>query len=68
MVCSELLFRGFNASIMSVDVGVDISAIKDNKFLVFRLKLLVKTALIHTRFILEKNHLTDLIKEIFFIF
>jgi len=31
-VCSELLFRGFNASIMSVDVGVDISAIKDNKF------------------------------------
>lgn len=32
LVCSELLFRGFNASIMSVDVGVDISAIKDNKF------------------------------------
>lgn len=32
LVCSELLFRGFNASIMSVDVGVDISAIKDSKF------------------------------------
>lgn len=32
LVCSELLFRGFNASIMSVDVGVDISAIKENKF------------------------------------
>ena len=32
LVCSEMLFRGFNASIMSVDVGVDISAIKENKF------------------------------------
>mgnify|MGYP001617191606 CR=1 FL=1 len=32
IVCSEMLFRGFNASIMSVDVGVDISAIKENKF------------------------------------
>ena len=32
LVCSELLFRGFNASIMSLDIGVDISAIKDNIF------------------------------------
>lgn len=32
LVCSELLFRGYNASIMSVDIGIDISAIKDNKF------------------------------------
>ena len=32
LVTSELLFRGYNASIMSVDVGIDISAIKDNKF------------------------------------
>jgi len=32
LVCSEMLFRGFNAGIMSVDVGVDISAIKENKF------------------------------------
>lgn len=31
LVCSELLFRGFNASIMSVDVGMDIVATKDNK-------------------------------------
>lgn len=31
LVCSELLFRGFNASIMSVDVGMDIIATKDNK-------------------------------------
>ena len=37
-VCSELLFRGFNASIMSVDVGVDISAIKDNKFFGIQVK------------------------------
>lgn len=31
LVCSELLFRGFNASIMSVDVGMDIVAVKDNQ-------------------------------------
>ncbi len=31
LVCSELLFRGFNASIMSVDVGLDIIATKNNK-------------------------------------
>ena len=30
LVCSELLFRGYNASIMSVDVGVDIVATKEN--------------------------------------
>ena len=30
LVCSELLFRGFNASIMSVDVGMDIVAVRDN--------------------------------------
>jgi hypothetical protein len=30
LVCSELLFKGYNASIMSVDVGVDIVATKDN--------------------------------------
>lgn len=38
LVCSELLFRGFNASIMSVDVGVDISAIKENKFFGIQVK------------------------------
>ena len=38
LVCSELIFRGFNASIMSVDVGVDISAIKDNKFFGIQVK------------------------------
>lgn len=31
LVCSELLFRGFNASIMSVDVGMDIVAVKENQ-------------------------------------
>jgi len=30
LVASELLFRGFNASIMSVDEGMDIVATKDN--------------------------------------
>ncbi len=31
LVCSELIFRGFNASIMSVDVGMDIVAVRDNQ-------------------------------------
>ena len=38
LVCSELLFRGFNASIMSVDVGVDIAAIKNYKFFGIQVK------------------------------
>ena len=32
LVTSELLFRGYNASIMTVDTGIDVAAIKDNKF------------------------------------
>lgn len=31
LVCSELIFRGFNASIMSVDVGMDIVSVKENQ-------------------------------------
>ncbi len=31
LVCSELLFRGFNASIMSVDTGIDIVATRDSR-------------------------------------
>jgi hypothetical protein len=31
LVCSELLFRGYNASIMSVDTGLDIVATRDNR-------------------------------------
>ena len=38
LVTSELLFREYNASIMSVDVGIDISAIKDNKFFGIQVK------------------------------
>jgi len=38
LVCSELLFRGFNASIMSVDVGIDIAATKENKFFGIQIK------------------------------
>lgn len=43
LVCSELLFRSFNASIMSVDVGIDISAIKDNKFFGIQVKTACKS-------------------------
>ncbi|MGE0589863.1 MAG: winged helix-turn-helix domain-containing protein [Cyclobacteriaceae bacterium] len=39
-VTSELLFRGFNASIMSVDVGMDVIATKSNRLF----SLQVKTA------------------------
>lgn len=38
LVCSELLFRGFNASIMSVDVGMDIIATKNNKLFSIQVK------------------------------
>lgn len=38
LVCSELLFKGFNASIMSVDVGVDIVATKDNQLIGIQVK------------------------------
>jgi len=38
LVCSELLFRGFNASIMSVDVGIDIVAIRDNQLFGIQVK------------------------------
>ena len=38
LVCSELLFRGYNASIMSVDVGMDIVAVKDNQLFSIQVK------------------------------
>lgn len=38
LVCSELLFRGFNASIMSVDVGMDIVATKNNQLISIQVK------------------------------
>lgn len=38
LVCSELLFRGYNASIMSVDVGMDIAATKENKLFSIQVK------------------------------
>jgi hypothetical protein len=42
---AELLFRGYNASLMSVDTGVDIVAIKDN----FTFNIQVKTRNISSR-------------------
>ncbi len=38
LVCSELLFRGYNASIMSVDVGMDIIATKESKLFGIQVK------------------------------
>lgn len=61
VVCSELLFRGFNASIMSVDIGMDIIATKDSKLY----SVQVKTANINKfqeynfdirKVSLERNH------------
>jgi Holliday junction resolvase-like predicted endonuclease len=37
-VLSELLFNEFNASLMSVDQGIDIVASKDNKFIYIQVK------------------------------
>ena len=44
LVCSELLFRGYNASIMSVDMGIDIIATKHNRLF----SIQVKTANLNT--------------------
>jgi hypothetical protein len=41
LVCAELLFRGYNASIMSVDVGMDITATNEHNKL---FSIQVKTA------------------------
>ena len=38
LVCSELLFLGFNASIMNVDVGIDIVAVKENQIFGIQVK------------------------------
>lgn len=38
LVCGQLLFLGFNASIMSVDTGVDIVATKDNRLFGIQVK------------------------------
>ena len=38
LVCSELLFRGYNASIMSVDTGMDITATKDGRLFSIQVK------------------------------
>ncbi len=38
LVCSELLFRGYNASIMSVDSGMDIIATKNNRLFSIQVK------------------------------
>lgn len=37
-IVSEMLFRGFNASIMSVDTGIDIVAVKDNQLYLIQVK------------------------------
>lgn len=38
LVCAELLFRGFNASMVSVDVGVDIVATKSSRLFNIQVK------------------------------
>jgi hypothetical protein len=38
IVCAELLFRGYNASIMSVDVGMDLTATKEGKLFSVQVK------------------------------
>jgi hypothetical protein len=39
LVVSELLFRGYNASIMTVDEGIDITAIKGDKLFNIQAKI-----------------------------
>lgn len=68
-VTSELLFRGYNASIMSVDVGMDIIATKNNKLF----SLQVKTSNLHKTnsyvFDMRKVSLTrDYAGNVFYVF
>ncbi len=37
-IVAELMYRGFNASILPVDLGVDVTAIKDSKTFYFQVK------------------------------
>ena len=37
-IVAELMFRGFNSSLLQVDLGVDVIAIKDNKTFYFQVK------------------------------
>lgn len=37
-IVAELMYRGFNASILPVDLGVDVVAVKDNKTFYFQVK------------------------------
>ncbi len=57
LVCSELLFRGFNASIMTVDDGLDIVATKDH--IMFGIQ--VKTSNVN----LAKSYIFDIRKASF---
>ena len=44
LVASELLFRGYNASLMSVDVGVDLVATKDISTFLFQIKTATRSS------------------------
>lgn len=68
-VTSELLLRGYNASIMSVDVGMDIIATKNNKLF----SLQVKTSNLHKNnsFIFDMRKVAlerDYAGNVFYIF
>ena len=68
LVCSRLLFRGFNASIMSVDVGLDIVATKNGRMYGIQ----VKTSNLNNYktyvFDIRKASLKDMKQVIFTIF
>ena len=68
-VTSELLFRGYNASIMSVDIGMDIIATKNNKL--FSLQVKTSNLLRSKSFIFDMRKVSlerDHAGNIFYVF
>jgi len=68
-VVSEMLFRGFNASIMSVDTGIDIVAIKDGHLYLVQVKTARKSKQIYFYYDIRMKPFERFSsKDIFYIF
>lgn len=68
-VTSELLFRGYNASIMSVDIGMDIIATKNNKL--FSLQVKTSNLLSSNSYIFDMRKVSlerDYAGNVFYVF
>ena len=67
-VFSELLFYGYNASIMSVDDGIDLVATKDGRFFFIQVKTAISNNDKIPNFSIKKIPLLGTITQKLFIF